>query len=52
MTDKLVSSHPKVVPFSSGSNKDEEKEAEKVTEPSYEPSAPFLNRLKLKKHTT
>ena len=49
MPDQTNSSHPKTVASSSGWDKSED--TEKITEPAYEPQAPFPNRLKPKKHT-
>ena len=50
MPDQASLSLPKVVPSYSGSDELKEKENEQVTEPLYEPPAPFSNRLKPKKH--
>ena len=52
MSDQNFFSLPKADPSSFGSNKSEEKETAKITEPPYEPPAPFLNRLKPKKLRT
>ena len=38
-------------PSSSGSSKANDKEAEEVIEPTYDPPAPFPNRLRSKKNT-
>ena len=39
-------------PSSLGSSKANDKEAEEVIEPTYDPPAPFPNRLRSKKNTT
>ena len=51
MPDQTNSSLPKADPSSSGSDKSEEEETEQIIEPPYEPSTPFPNWLKSKKHT-
>jgi len=51
MPNKINSSLLMADPSSSGSDKSEEKEIEKITKSLYEPPTPFPNRLKLKKHT-
>jgi len=51
MPDQASLSLPKAVPSYSGSDELNENENEIVTEPLYEPSAPFPNRLKPKKHS-
>ena len=50
MPDQASPSFPKVVPSYSGSDELKEKENKIVSEPLYEPPAPFPNRLKPKKH--
>jgi len=39
-------------PSSSGSSKTNDKKAEEVIKPTYDPLAPFSNRLRSKKNTT
>ena len=51
MPDQTNTSLPINAPNSSGSNKLEEKEAEKVTKPIYEPPALFPNRLRPQKYS-
>jgi len=43
---------PVIDPSPSGSSKANDKEAEEVIEPTYDPPAPFRNRLRSKKNTT
>jgi len=51
MCDQTNFSHPKLVPNSSSSDKSEEGEAEKITEPQYERPTPFPSRLRPKKRS-
>ena len=52
MPDQTNSVDPTSIPSSSGSNKLKEKEPEPDIEPTYDPLAPFSNRLRSKKNTT
>ena len=51
MPDQTNSPLPMANPSSSGADQSEDKETEQITEPPYDPPAPFPNRLKSKKHT-